>query len=323
MDTQLPSVAVIGMGNLGTSLAHWMAHNAEVVCWAHSEETVREINEQHTNHKYLDNYDLHPNLRATSNIHEALNNAQIVFLTLPARHICPILHDATEQIKQAKLIVNTAKGMDIEHGMPMYDSITHRMEGSVEVIQLAGPMLANEFVRGTKTIGILTRPHRISREVIRNLYNNTPLEFVYTTDIQGVVWAALLKNIYAIGWGMLEVISGDNMNLKGIFMTKAFEEMMVVARKEGAFTDTLFGLAGLGDFVATALSKNSHNHDYGTDFARGLINEDYRLPEGYFSLQGLFNRYQQSFAEYPLLETLYKIIFENLPINALIDQIVV
>ena len=216
--------------------------------------------------------------------------------------------------------------MDIQDQIPIFDYLTHQIEGKTELLHLAGPMVANEFARGSKTLGVMSRPYKISREVINQLFQNTPLEFEFSTDIQGLVWGSILKNIYVIGWGIIEVLASDNMNLKGIYISKAFAEMVNITKQEGGFKETIYGLSGLGDFMATSLSIHSHNRIYGMHIAsmhkNGILHDGkVSLPEGHFSLKALTNRYQNNCHCYPLLNCINNIVFNAIPAHTLIDII--
>jgi glycerol-3-phosphate dehydrogenase (NAD(P)+) len=268
---------------------------------------------------------LHTNLKASSDLEEVLAGARLVFLAMPSRYSLPIVTQMKPYLSSCKELISTSKGMHVETGQTIYDELVKHLSGEVEMLQLAGPMVANEFSRGSKTQGILTRPHHISRREIAELLQGSPLSLTFTTDVQGTVWAAILKNIYALGFGILDVISPDNINLKGIYITKAFEELVLVSKREGGFVDTAYGLAGLGDFMATAMSPNSHNRIYGMHLASRHAGEedssDDDRPEGYFSLKAMHVRYGEDIDTYPIMAVLHHIVVEQGNVTELLDTL--
>ncbi len=106
-----------------------------------------------------------------------------------------------------------------------------------------------------------------------------------STDVPGAVLGGILKNVYAILLGALETLSGGSRNLEAAALSASVHEMAAIAGAHGGKAATLFGLAGLGNLVATGFSRDSHNRKFGQLLASGKarteIEKEMRwLPEG-------------------------------------------
>lgn len=313
MDSHLiEKVAVVGLGNFGTAMAHWLAHNFRVSGWTRSQETANEINNDHTNEKYLPNYSLHHNLQASTSLTDVVEGAPVIMLCLHARYIPELVVPMLGPLQNRSLVINTSKGMLFDPGITVYDYLAQAFRGKAEVLHLAGPLVANEFSRGASSVAILSRPHTASRDTLALLFYGTPISLTFSTDVQGLLWGSILKNIYAIGSGVLEVAARENINLKGIYITKAYEEMLRFIQDKGGYAETAGSLAGLGDLMATSLSAYSNNHRYGVDLANAKIDSQHfdieTGPEGIYALRTLAKVEGEDLARYPIMHGLWRVI---------------
>ncbi len=285
------NIGILGMGNLGTALAQVIASNGfSVLGWAHSQEVVDDINHNHHNQKYVsEKIYLHSSITATHSLQTLITQSSTIFVCLPSRH----LYATIKKIDQSQFdtqisIVNTSKGIDHTTRKPTYRLLQEFFPRNI-VCQISGPMIANEFILGKVTAGVVACPKNKHSQVAK-LFTTTNLHISQSQDVTGVVWAGILKNIYAIGVGMLDTITDNNANTKGIYLTKALQEMTQFAQTQGAEPDTMYSIAGIGDLLTTSLSPNSHNRSFGCRISQnnGHNPEPY-VPEGCQTLEVLFD----------------------------------
>ena len=92
-------VAVIGGGSWGTTVAHLAAHQVPTVLWARRPELADEINEQHTNERYLPGMRVHPDVRATADLAEAVDAADVVVMGVPSQGFRSALEQVAEHLR--------------------------------------------------------------------------------------------------------------------------------------------------------------------------------------------------------------------------------
>jgi len=139
---------------------------------------------------------------------------------------------------------------------------------------------------------------------------------VYTnTDIIGVELGGALKNIIALGAGMIDGLGyGDN--AKAAFITRGLTEMAALGVAMGASPLTLSGLAGLGDLMATCASPLSRNHYVGVELIKGRSLEEITasmtsVAEGVSTAVAVWNLAQQLGLEMPITEKIYQVLYNG------------
>ncbi len=284
------AISIIGLGNMGTSIANIIAKNGFAVTgWDYFKDVVDEINNEHYNSKFLAGINLSKKLSATSNLKESLRSKDVIFIALPSAFIKRVLMPYAESTSEETLIVNLSKGIEEESGLTA-SQILQRIFKRNEVIVLSGPSIANEFSRGLPCGVILAGPDRNNLYKIARLLETDNFRTRFSDDIIGVEWSGILKNIYAIGLGLIDGAGILSINFKAAFITKAIEEIADLIEALGGRRKTVYYLAGLGDLIATSLSEHSHNRMLGDLLSQGLsINQVEKkmgvLPEGIKTLR--------------------------------------
>lgn len=283
-------VSVIGMGNMGTAVANIIAKNGyDVLGWEYFKEVVEEINSKHKNSKFLPGIELSPNLAATTDLKEALSDRSVVFIALPSVFIRKVLKGARNWVGEDVVIVNLSKG--IEEGTCLTASkILKEIFPENEVIVLSGPSIANEFSKGFPCGVILAGSNKETLYKVARLIETDTFRTRFSNDVIGVEWSGILKNIYAIGLGLIDGAGIKSINFKAAFITRAIEEMADLIEALGGNRRTVYYLAGLGDLIATSLSEHSHNRRLGELLSQGYSFDQAQkemgvLPEGVKTLR--------------------------------------
>ncbi len=284
------NVAVIGLGNMGTAVANLMAANGvQVWGWDHFKEVVDEINQAHTNSKYLQGVPLHRELRASTKIGEVLQGKDVVFVALPSEFIRKVLTPQRDHVAPQSLIVNLSKGVEAETCLTASGMLKDIFPNN-EIIVLSGPSIANEFSRDLPCGVMLAGEKIASLFKVARLVESRSFRTRFSTDVIGVEWAGILKNIYAIGLGLIDGSGIESINFRSAFITKAVEEMSDLIEAWGGQRRTVYYLAGLGDLIATCLSAHSHNRRLGYLLGKGHSFSEAQekmgvLPEGIRTLR--------------------------------------
>src|SRR6266540_6460575 len=147
MSRRPPSVAVIGGGSWGTTVASLAAQNTETVLWARNADTAREISEEHRNSRYLGDALLTPSLRATAELAEAVAEADVLVMAVPSQSFRAVLTEAVEQVRPWIPVVSLVKGLEQGTRRRMTQIVAEVMPGHPAGV-LAGPNIAKEVLSG-------------------------------------------------------------------------------------------------------------------------------------------------------------------------------
>src|SRR4051794_33722664 len=140
-------VAVIGAGSWGTTVAHLAAHNAPTTLWARRKELADQIDTEHRNGDYLPDFGLHPDLRATAQLDDAVCTADVVVMGVPSHGFRAALTDVATCIRPWVPIVSLAKGLEQDTKLRMSQVVNEVLPGH-PVAVLTGPNLAKEILAG-------------------------------------------------------------------------------------------------------------------------------------------------------------------------------
>ncbi|MDR3576880.1 MAG: NAD(P)H-dependent glycerol-3-phosphate dehydrogenase [Anaerolineaceae bacterium] len=309
------NVGIIGLGNLGAAVGNMIAANGNSVTgWEFNPAVVSEINEKHTNSRFLAGIPIHPNLKATTDLNSVIlgDANQVIFISIPSAFIKSTLQSYPAQINPQTMIVNLAKGIDQETGMTSFQIISHLFPHNPKVM-LSGPSIANEFAQHMPTVVVIAGKKIDDLLLVSHLLENDYFRTRFSDDEIGVELGGILKNIYAIGLGLFDGKQITSINFRAVYLTLALEEITKIGVCMGAKIETFLYLAGIGDLLATSLSQNSHNRRMGELLARGLtlpqIEKEMGVaPEGYNTLKSMLYLAEKLHVAMPLAKGLWDVI---------------
>ncbi|HTF32070.1 MAG TPA: NAD(P)H-dependent glycerol-3-phosphate dehydrogenase [Myxococcota bacterium] len=267
-----PTVAVIGAGSWGTTLASRCARHGSTTIWGLEDEVIEEINERRSNSRYLKGFELPTALRATRSMEEATRQAEVIVMAVPSPYFRAVLQQAAPFVRRSIPIVSVAKGLEPESLLRMTEVIAELLPDNPRAV-LSGPNLAREIVAGYAAGAVVACRDAAVAEALQGLFKSG-LYRVYTThDVVGVEVAAALKNVVAIAAGMADGVGvGDN--TRALVITRGLAELTRLGVAMGGEARTFAGLAGLGDLLATCMSPLSRNRHVGEQLGRGRKLED-------------------------------------------------
>ena len=196
---------------------------------------------------------------------EVAPGAELVFLCVPTRALRAAAGSVREYLSPQSFVITPAKGME-EQGNKFADELLgESLSESQPFGVFGGPLLADELSRGLEGSAVLGSKYAKcpAAEII---FAHSWIHFSCVQDLEGVALAGVLKNVYAIGLGIARGL-GFGENAKGRMVSEAVSEMMEISRMVRGKQETMAGLAGLGDLVATGLSPYSKNHQAGHELA--------------------------------------------------------
>jgi glycerol-3-phosphate dehydrogenase (NAD(P)+) len=306
-------IGLIGLGNLGASIANLVATNGpDVLGWEHDGEVVREINAARTNSRFLPGVALSPRLTATSDIGAVFEHAELVLLALPSAFLRQTLGPIQPRVRPATLLVNLAKGIERATGLTSFQMLATLFPANPKVM-LSGPSIANEFAAGLPTVVMIAGPSTTDLLTVARVLDNEHFRVRFSDDTIGVELGGILKNAYVIGLGLFDGQNIESMNFRSVYLTLALEEMTRIGVSLGARPETFAYLSGMGDLLATALSKDSHNRRLGVllasgDSLRKIEAQMGVLPEWYNTIQTILLIAEKLHVPAPLAKGLWDVI---------------
>jgi glycerol-3-phosphate dehydrogenase (NAD(P)+) len=271
------SVAVLGAGSWGTTFAKILADAAtasdtgrRIRIWGRRPEVVEQINSLHRNPQYLADVELPPSISASTDVAEVLSGADLVVLAVPAQSLRLQLREWKNLIAGDALVVSLMKGLELSTDARMSEVVREELDIPVERIAVvSGPNLAMEIAREEPTASVVACSDSAAAGWLARSCTAPYFRPYTTSDVVGVEIGGIVKNVIALAVGICE---GKQMgdNTKASVITRGLAETSRLALALGGEAQTMAGLAGLGDLVATCSSPLSRNHTAGRLLGQGL-----------------------------------------------------
>ena len=314
-------IAVLGSGSWGTALGQVLAENGhEVVLWGREDHIADEINQAHTNSHFLPGINLPTTIVATTDLKAALDQATVLLFVLPTKAIRSVARQVASYLSQSDaqpLLVHATKGLEQGTHLRVSQMIEEESprQDYQDLVVLSGPSHAEEVARHDLTTVTAACPNLQAAEKVQALFKNHYFRIYTNTDVVGVEMGAALKNIIALGAGVLAG-AGYGDNAKAALVTRGLAEISRMGIKLGADPLTFVGLSGVGDLVVTCTSPHSRNWQAGNLLAKGYskeaIEEEIQMVvEGIATCQSAYELAKESGIEMPITEALYGLIYEG------------
>jgi glycerol-3-phosphate dehydrogenase (NAD(P)+) len=307
-------VAVVGAGSWGTTVAMLASHNATTTLWARRPELADEIEQEHTNRRYLGDVVLPDDLRAVASIERAVEGADVVVMGVPSHGLRPVLGEVARFIGPGVPVVSLAKGLEEGTQLRMTQIIEEVVPDHPFGV-LTGPNLAGEILAGYAAASVIAMSDPGVAKDLQRVFS-TGLFRVYTNrDVVGCEVGGALKNVIAIAAGMGDGVGvGDN--TRSAVITRGLAELTRLGEALGAEPRTLAGLAGMGDLVATCTSQRSRNRHVGEQLGRGksideIIDEMHMVAEGVKTCRVVMELAERYGIEMPIAREVYGAVYEG------------
>jgi glycerol-3-phosphate dehydrogenase (NAD(P)+) len=262
-----PTVAVIGAGSWGTTVASLAAAKAPTVLWARQPMTAEEVTSAHTNSRYLGDASLDPTLRATADLEEAVTEAGVLIMGVPSHGFRATLAQMAPYVRRGAPVISLTKGLEPETRLRMSEVVAETLPDHPAGV-LTGPNLAKEVLAGQSAAAVVAMPDEQAARALQEVLSRDLFKVYRSTDVVGAEIAGALKNVFAIAAGIAAGMgSGDN--TRALVMCRAIAEMTRLGVAMGGQPMTFAGLAGIGDLLATCISPLSRNRTVGEQLAAG------------------------------------------------------
>lgn len=309
--------AVIGYGSWATAIVSLLVRNEKEVWWyVRNEEVLESLLTDGKNPKYLNDLEFDKNLiRPSSDINEVITNADIIIMAAPSAYLKDFLSGMTVSLKD-KFIVSAIKGIIqgdyqtvVEYLHDEYD-LTYRQIGII-----SGPSHAEEVSRRKLSYLTVVCTDPDNSKLIGSKISTDYIKLSYSTDIYGVEYAAILKNIYALSVGIaLGLGYGDN--FLAVLISSCAKEMTRFLMESYPDERDTMNSAYLGDLLVTCYSNYSRNRRLGLLIGRGhtvksALNEMTMVAEGYFASDCIRHINFKHKVDMPIADMVYEILYKK------------
>lgn len=271
---------------MGSALAHALATQGHPIqLWDIHPAVLDEISHRRTNSRFLPGIPLHRGISTTASPADCVRGASLVAICIPSAFALPVLEPLLPSLEKGAILLNIAKGFAPGGTVPLPVDLQNRIPDH-PCVHLAGPAIANDFSKGRQAFVVMASACEPASREVAAWFAGSFFSCKASGDLTGAALGGILKNCYAILLGALSEMQPEICaNQEAAVVTACVEEMTALTVSMGGQADTIHGLAGLGDLLATGFSGNSHNRRLGRNLAKGMKlheveTEHGGLPEG-------------------------------------------
>nr|MDQ2937018.1 NAD(P)-dependent glycerol-3-phosphate dehydrogenase [Acidobacteriota bacterium] len=320
-------IAVIGAGSWGTALAiHGARAGHDVHIWSRNAAVIDSINRNHINAVYLTDAEIPDSVRATKDITEVVQRAELVLLAAPSHATRELVSAIAPRLRPEMLIVSATKGIEVDTGKRISQIVDESLPvaSRPRFVCLSGPSFAKEVVDKYPTAVVAASKDREAGRIVQSALSFENLRIYTNDDVIGTELGGSVKNVMAIASGMVAGL-GFGSNSIAALITRGLAEMTRLALSEGAKVETLMGLAGLGDLVLTCTGNLSRNRFVGQELGKGRSLEEItadmnEIAEGVKTTLAVKQLSDANKIEMPITNEVYAVLYEGKPVRAAVDE---
>ncbi|MBQ7792761.1 MAG: NAD(P)-dependent glycerol-3-phosphate dehydrogenase, partial [Clostridia bacterium] len=243
----LARVAILGSGSWGCALAHTLSKQNTVVIWSFFKEETESLITYRENVQFLPGVKLEEGISFTSDLQEAVTDADFVVFAVPSFAIRQTAKNAAAFfVPKKQIAVCVAKGMEEETLFTLSEVIADELPEGSHVCALSGPTHAEEVGKDLPTTIVAACEEEAVCQSVQEAFMNENFRVYTSTDVKGVELGGTVKNIIALCAGISDGCGfGDN--TKAALMTRGMYEIAKLGVAMGGTLETFFGLSGMGD----------------------------------------------------------------------------
>lgn len=310
-------LAVIGAGSWGTALAQLLGEKGlNVHLWVREPQVFEDLRRDRINHLFLPNVRLASRISFTRDCAAALSAAGFVVLAVPSHVFREMVRTLQPHWPREGILLSAAKGMEADSYLTMEGVVREEMGPATPYAVLSGPSFAREVAQKQPTAVTIASRRGDVAHALQKLFSTSYFRVYTSHDVTGAELGGALKNIFAIGTGILQGMGlGDNP--RAALITRGLAEMTRLGVRLGANPMTLTGLTGLGDLVLTCTGTQSRNFQVGLKLGQGMtlpqiLEGMAMVAEGVKTSRAVYFLAQRLGVDIPIVAAVYKILYEGL-----------
>ncbi len=312
----MQKISVIGAGSWGTTLAVLLGEKGfDVKLWTRRKELANEIENKRENTQYLPGIRIPSSVIADHSLKTVLEGSEIIISAVPSEFLRKTTREVKRYFKN-QIVVSVTKGIEHSTCWRMSQVIQDELGKQVKIAVLSGPNHAEEVSIKMPTASVIASKDNNVGKLVAGCIATASFKIYQLDDVVGVEICAALKNISAIATGICDGFGfGDN--AKSSIITLGLMEMNNFGRHFGAKRGTVYGLAGVGDLIATCISRHSRNRFFGEQLSRNKSVEEIKksmhgmVAEGIPTTKAVYEYSKKHNIEMPLTCQAYEVLFEK------------
>lgn len=331
---------IIGSGSWATALAKILTDRRQAInWWIRNENTIGFIQDRRHNPHYLGSVEFDPSLLSmTSDIDRVIADSDALVIAVPSAYVEEILRKVDPMSLKGKKIISAVKGILPGRDVLLNFFLAEQFDFPItDYFAVLGPCHAEEVAEEKLSYLTFSGTDLATAASIAQFFTNDYVNTVVNHDILGVQYAAVLKNIYALGAGIAHGLDyGDN--FLSVYIANAADEMACFLRMAGAThivvgehegedpithrkTPNYAASVYLGDLLVTCYSLHSRNRTFGNMIGKGYSVKAAQLElnmvaEGYNAARCIYNINRGIGAPMPIAEMVYRILWEQVKAGA-------
>jgi len=338
---------IIGSGSWGTALAKILTdNNNKINWWLRSDSNISIFKTRRHNPQYLRTAFFDTSLiNFSTDVEDVIRRSDCVVIVVPSAFAADALSGLAANVFENKKIISAIKGILPEQNLLLNDFLKEQFNFPLKnYFTVLGPCHAEEVAAEKLSYLTFSGIDQAATQAIAMRFKTPYLSTLHNSDIYGVQYAAILKNIYAIGAGIAHGLEyGDN--FLSVLIANSADEMAGFLRKAGIQnlqvgtidhhpethsphkkTTNYAASVYLGDLLVTCYSLYSRNRTFGNMIGKGYSVQSAQLEmsmvaEGYNASKCMYLINQEVKAEMPIAETIYRILWNELPADKGFEEI--
>lgn len=317
-------IAVLGAGAWGTALAQAFSPHHDVVLWGRNPAQLQDIASTREHARYLPGIRLHDALRYDSDLARAVSGADLHLVATPIAGLRACVREL-HRLQPGTPLLWACKGLEAGSGQFAHEIIAAELGEQAACGVLSGPSFAAEVARGLPAaITLASHDPGFAHYWVSQLHQPR-LRIYANSDLIGCEVGGAVKNVIAIAAGVSDGM-GFGLNARAALITRGLAEISRLALALGARSETLMGLAGMGDLILTCTGDLSRNRRVGLALARGLqlkaiLQELGQVAEGVSSAAEVVALAQRQNVEMPLCEAVNALLHHGLNASQAVERL--
>lgn len=313
---------IIGSGSWATAIAKILTdNNHRINWWIRNCDTIKYLQQRRHNPHYLSNAYFETNmLQLSDSLHFVIAKSDVLIVAVPSAYVENIFSVLNTDAFKNKKIVSAIKGLLPETNQLLNEYLEQNFAVQLaDYFAVSGPCHAEEVAAEKLSYLTFASVDESMAQQIATYFKGDYINTIVNHDIMGVQYAAVLKNIYALGAGIAHGLDyGDN--FLSVYIANAAHEMVSFVRKVRIHEDgsglNYAASAYLGDLLVTCYSLYSRNRTFGNMIGKGYSVKAARLElnmvaEGYNASRSIYYSAQKMEVSIPIAQNIYNILWEH------------
>jgi glycerol-3-phosphate dehydrogenase (NAD(P)+) len=308
-------IGIIGAGAWGTAFAiHLARQGHQILLWVYERELFDTLQKTSENTFYLPTFTLNHQIDFTQSLKELTTFSDDIIIAIPSFALRQTLEIVSILLSKKRLLVLT-KGFEEKNLLRMSEVVSEITQNKDSVAVLSGPSFAKEVAQGFFTSVVVASSAGNIAKYFQNIAHNQNFRVYTSEDIIGLEVGGAMKNVMAIGAGIIEGLKLGT-NTQAAFVTRSLAEIKRLGKALGAKETTFMGLSGIGDLMLTCYGGLSRNRAFGIELSKGriadeIIRNQKQVVEGYYTINASYTLSKRLKVDMPITEELYRIVFED------------